>query len=129
MNTTPERPFSSPEEEIQWLRKQLETKSNLGEKESRPSHEIIKETLKEAGDIPSHALGSYALTDDDVTQKRTDLDDEEHHDQISGLMAIASEKGILSALKVARALNNPHLLDDFHDRLIAELLFYDRQNQ
>lgn len=129
MNSTPERPFSSPEEEIRWLREQLETKTSPDQKESRPSREIIKETLKEAGDIPSHALGSYALTDDDVTKKRTDLDNEEHHDQIEELMAIASEKGILSALKVARALNNPHLLDDFHDRLIAELLFYDQQNQ
>ena len=127
MNTTPEQPFSSPEEEIAWLREQLGEKAESKSKESPKSHEYIKEGLKEAVKIPPHVLGPYALTDDDVSKKITDLDNEEHHEQMDQLMAIAGEKGIISALKIARALKNPHLLDDFHDRLIAELLFYDEE--
>lgn len=127
MNTTPERPFSSPEEEIAWLRDQLETKSKDNGAEALPHHEAAKEMLKEAASIPSGSLGSYALPDDDVKKKSIALEKEEHDDQINELMAIAGEKGIFSALKVVRGLQNPHLLDDFHDHLIRELLFEDEK--
>lgn len=127
MNTTPERPFSSPEEEIAWLRTQLEARPKDDGKEAVPPHEAAKEVLKEAASIPSRSLGSYALPDDDVKKKSIALEKEEHDDQINELMAIAGEKGIFSALKVVRGLQNPHLLDDFHDHLIRELLFGDER--
>ena len=58
-------------------------------------------------------------------KKAESMEQEEHHEQIDELMAIAQEKGIISALKVARSIGNPHILDDFHDHLIEILLFQD----
>ena len=125
MNTSPEQPFSSPQEEIAWLRDQLETKTKNEGREPTPRKEAAKEMLYEAIEKAPKPLGTYALTDDDTHKKTKAIKEEEHHEQIGELMAIAEEKGILSALKVARGLNNPHLLDDFHDHLIETLLFHD----
>ncbi|MBI4114217.1 MAG: hypothetical protein HY445_00045 [Candidatus Niyogibacteria bacterium] len=123
MPITHEQPFVSPEEEIRWLRNQLEAKTHKeapsigGSKEYKRG--AVKEILREVS-VPQQA-GPYALSGDDVKKKAQDLQDEPHHVQIEKLLYIAAEKGILSALDVARGLRNPHLLDDFHDRLVVEL--------
>lgn len=41
-----------------------------------------------------------------------------HGPEIESLIQIAFEKGIGKAIKAAKAKNDPHLLDDFHDALI-----------
>jgi len=46
-----------------------------------------------------------------------DLKEKEHGDIIQNLVQIAFSKNLLSALKVAESLNNPHILDEFHDTL------------
>lgn len=42
----------------------------------------------------------------------------QHTPEIEALIQIAFEKGIGEAIKAAKAKNDPHLLDDFHDALI-----------
>ncbi|MBI1957489.1 MAG: hypothetical protein HYS44_03485 [Candidatus Niyogibacteria bacterium] len=44
-----------------------------------------------------------------------------HAAQIEALLEIARKKGLEEAVKEARRTNNPHILDDFHDRLAAEI--------
>ena len=53
-------------------------------------------------------------------QKADDLKEREHHEQVEALVEIALTKGILEAVAVARHLQSPHLLDDFHDALVDE---------
>ncbi len=44
--------------------------------------------------------------------------EKQHEPEIEALIQIAFEKGIAAAIKAAKAKNNPHFLDDFHDALI-----------
>ena len=45
----------------------------------------------------------------------------EHAAQIEALLEIARKRGLEEAVREARATNNPHILDDLHDRLAAEI--------
>lgn len=71
----------------------------------------------DSANIPATPLFNYAAR---VQQKADDIREKEHHEQVEALMEIALTKGILEAVHVARHLNNPHLLDDFHDILVDE---------
>lgn len=42
-------------------------------------------------------------------------------EEINSLIEMAFEEGIEKAIKKARKLNNPYILDEFHDRLIEKL--------
>ena len=44
--------------------------------------------------------------------------EKQHEPEIETLIQIAFEKGIGEAIKAAKAKNDPHILDDFHDALI-----------
>lgn len=50
------------------------------------------------------------------------LKKEPHAVQIDELLKIAEKDGLARAVNVARHLGNPHILDDFHDRLALEFL-------
>lgn len=41
-------------------------------------------------------------------------------DKVEHLLQIAKEKGIMFALKVAKDMNDPYILDIFHDTLVRE---------
>lgn len=42
----------------------------------------------------------------------------QHAPEVEALIQIAFERGIMAAIGAAKAKNDPHLLDDFHDALI-----------
>lgn len=44
--------------------------------------------------------------------------EKQHEQEIEALVQIAFEQGIAAAIETAKAKNNPHLLDDFHDAVI-----------
>ncbi|MBI2039166.1 MAG: hypothetical protein HYT22_02735 [Candidatus Niyogibacteria bacterium] len=44
-----------------------------------------------------------------------------HAAQIEALLEIARKKGLEEAVNEARRTNNPHILDDLHDRLATEI--------
>lgn len=50
--------------------------------------------------------------------------EKQHAPEVEALVQIAFEKGIGAAIEAAKAKNDPHLLDDFHDALIDQ--FYQR---
>lgn len=114
-----EQPIISPEEEIKQLEKKLEEKKHELEesgKEYKPQ-EAAKEVIKEysAGQAtPAPAPPNTQA----ITNK---LQNEPHARQVEELLNIAQKKGIVEAVNVARHLDNPHLLDDLHDRLALEL--------
>ncbi|GMX58437.1 MAG: hypothetical protein MCSN_0910 [Candidatus Microsyncoccus archaeolyticus] len=41
--------------------------------------------------------------------------------QIQEIIEIAFKEGIEKALKIVKDLNDPYLLDEFHDRLLEEI--------
>ena len=46
-------------------------------------------------------------------------------DKLKNLMALAREKGALFAVKVAKSMNDPFILDTLHDALVQEGLYKD----
>ena len=46
-------------------------------------------------------------------------------DKLKNLMALAREKGVIFAVKVAKTMNDPFILDTLHDALVQEGLYKD----
>ena len=128
--------IQSLEEELRLLEEKLAARKMEGKEEKEVFRDVLrehvesaKETIEKELDMDSvssaNAPGapsfSYAAQ---ARRKADDLREKEHHDQVVALVEIALTKGVLAAVQVARHLNNPHLLDDFHDMLIDE--YYDK---
>jgi hypothetical protein len=119
-------------EEIKGLEAALEAKkkemaeSGLEFKPVEEAKELIKEYTAEippAAELPPLIRPQE---EDEIQKAVGRLQNEEHAGQIEQILNIAREKGILKAVSVARALKNPHLLDDFHDRLALEELLKEK---
>ena len=112
--------------EIKWLEEQLEAKKRaLLEREpsfgavaeSKEEREMVKDVIKEAASQNLLPAPMGAVSDDDAKKAVLLLDEKEHEEVVSGLVAIALSNGIAHAMKAANALRNPHTLDEFHDVL------------
>ncbi|MBI2023919.1 hypothetical protein HYT00_00785 [Candidatus Giovannonibacteria bacterium] len=108
-------------EDIKWLEERLEAKKRelvASGVESKEEREIVKDVIKEvptATTLPPPARST--ISDDDAKKTSADLQEKKHHEIIEGLVNVALSKDLASAFKVARSLNNPHLMDEFHDTL------------
>ncbi len=125
--------IKSLEEEIRLLEEKLAARKTEGapREEKEVFREVLREHVEDAKDavarkplsekpdvssIPGASLHDYAAQ---ITQKKDETEDE-HKQQVDALVEIALTKGVLEAVNVARHLENPHLLDDFHDALVDE---------
>lgn len=109
-------------EEIKHLEEKLESKRReMAEagSEFKPE-EATKEIIKEYSSQTSQS--SLAADQPQLQKAAAKLKDESHSEQIEALMQMTFKEGLLYAINVARRLQNPHLLDDFHDRLVLEFL-------
>ncbi|MES3005746.1 MAG: TraM recognition domain-containing protein [Patescibacteria group bacterium] len=114
--------FSSAEEELQYLRdvvsKRERAASSIGESKEREA--IIAEELstysQQQADRVLHE--HYKIPEQEKREIVLELSPEAHDKKIEELLAILYERGVLNAISVARALNNPHIDDDFHRFLI-----------
>ena len=122
--------FSSPEEELDFLRAEVSRKeSELNRQSETPSRDkIIAESLDrykktDAKDIlhESYAMGSE---DKNELRKKLDLSPEPHDDKISEFASILEAHGIKNALSALEELDNPHLMDDF-DRFLVQYVKQD----
>ncbi|TSC71456.1 MAG: hypothetical protein G01um101470_595 [Parcubacteria group bacterium Gr01-1014_70] len=86
-------------------------------KESVHAHDGEEEAAPVGGDVQSAQPFDYTAH---AKQKADEIREKDHAEQTEALVGIALTKGILAAVRVARHLNNPHLLDDFHDMLVDE---------
>ncbi len=114
--------FSSPEEELQYLRQVVASKerglSSIGEKKEREaiiaeelstySRQQMDKVLHESYKMPAHEQREIVL----------ELSPEPHDKKIEELLSVMYERGVLNALAVAGAFNNPHIDDDFHRFLV-----------
>jgi DNA helicase HerA-like ATPase len=114
--------FSSPEEELAYLREQVAQKERLlREKGLAPEKEfLISREVHEYADKPSHEVLSptHQMTESEIEAVTLDLPPERDDEIMAELMGIMQEKGIKNALSVASRMNNPHIADDFHRFLV-----------
>ncbi|MEX0933236.1 MAG: DUF87 domain-containing protein [Candidatus Paceibacterota bacterium] len=119
-----ERRFSTPEEELVYLREKLreketyvETIPNTPERIERSAdenHQVVLEYLEKEAMLED----TFAETQNDVLQEVLGLVPEDHDAKVIELITIAKEKGIKHTLSAIRSLNNAHLEDDFHRALV-----------
>lgn len=118
--------FSSPEEEIAFLREHIAKRESemLKNNIEATREQVAYGALKEYQSLPKEKV----LQPDVVMQKEERdaivlrLSPESHDATIEELLGIMLEKGIKNALSVVERLGNPHLDDDFHRFLVQYLL-------
>jgi len=116
--------FSSPDEEITFLRSQVEEKerelSLRGEEIPRAG--IAAEKVKEyAEKAPEEVLLEDQQMKIDEIEESVLHFSTEHEKAVDELVNVVEEKGIKNALEVAGKLN-PHIRDDFHRLLVQYLV-------
>ncbi len=117
--------FSSPEDELVFLREQIAKK----EKELEIANvETTKERIAEETVKAYEALEPEVILAEPHAMKKEEaegivlrLRPESHDGKIEELLSILLEKGIKNALTVLAGLDNPHLDDDFHRFLVQYL--------
>lgn len=129
-------PQFSAREEIKELERKLEEKKRelaAGGVEAPPEKQIFREIFKEHMESVSRAThpqanippaGGASQPQPPAHQPTDNARDEAHKEQIESLVEMAFSKGLVDAVEAARHLNNPHILDEFHDTLEDE--YYDK---
>src|SRR3989344_5422710 len=114
--------FTSPEEELAYLRERVAEKERELElpKDKIESERIAKREIAEYADVPAAKIlhETVIMAEHETVRHVLKLDPEAHDTQLDGLLAIVAERGIKNALSVAARLKNPHLEDDFHRALV-----------
>ena len=117
-----EQKFQTPEEEIQYLRNQIEKKEKHIEDAGQQSdrEKVIKHTISDyKQNSPEEILEKGNVipetTREEIVLK---LSPEEHDSKMSELAALLEEKGILNTLSIVEKMNQPHVSDDFHRFLV-----------
>lgn len=98
-------------ERIRRIEGQLEERKTLREKEELIKKEI-RNYLQELQKTPDFA--PPVATRDEVKE----ISNLEPSQQVGALISLVFEKGLLRAVSLAQALNNPAILDEFHDILV-----------
>lgn len=114
--------------EIVELEKRLaEKKKELAEKKEIEKHdkEIIKEVLKEKIEAPKVPKIKPAVAPlPHVIKKAKEIKGKPKERQVQLLTDLAFDKGVIHAAEVAKGLDDPYILDEFHDTLVDELYNY-----
>ncbi|MEK7150360.1 MAG: TraM recognition domain-containing protein [Patescibacteria group bacterium] len=117
-----ERKFSSPEEELEYLRGEVaRNKGEMEEKgETADTSRIISEKLSEyKKTAPEKVLAEeYRLKPNETEAIVLNLSPEEHDKKMEELAGILHTKGVLNVISIIEKLNDAHLNDDFHRFLV-----------
>ncbi len=90
------------------------------EREPSPEEIITKEALK-------REIDKMELDDslkEEVAEKVKKIQVLGEEEKIEHLLEITKQKGIVFAVRVAKQMNDPYILDIFHDILVKEWLIY-----
>ena len=115
--------LASPEEELQYLRVEAAKKEDAlwQEQGSATTPEgAISATLSEYGKAaPDARLEEHLLIENPQFEAIVEhIGSIPHREKMREIYRVLAEKGVLNALKIAQALNNPHIEDDFHRVLV-----------
>jgi hypothetical protein len=118
--------FSSPEEEINFLRDQLAQKERevldrAPDVDDAERVTVAKEQLKEYSEFTPRVIleKNYQLKEHEVASSVAQL--ETSHDPVEDIIRLAQEKGIKNALTVLDKTENAYVVDEVHRRLIEQL--------
>ena len=123
MEKNPETPrFSSPDEEIAFLRQQISNKElELREKKIEYKiDEVVPDQVSRYRDVLQKDVldETFAVAKHDIDSIVLNLEPEKHDKKMEELLAIMNGKGIKNALTVLSGFKDPHLEDDFHRFLV-----------
>ena len=111
------------ESEIEYLKQRIAELEKQAVDKEKP--EIVREVIKEHVEKRAEQFLSseQKFSQQEIqahSQKVSELKSEEsgHSNQVAELLQIAHDKGILNAVSVAKATDDPHLEDEFHDALV-----------
>lgn len=107
----------SPEQKIEFSR---EGERAVEKKEPAREEIITKEALK-------REIDTMELDDDlkaEAVEKAKRIQTLGEEEKIEHLLGITKDKGIAFAVKVAKQMNDPFVLDTFHDILVKEWASY-----
>lgn len=117
-----ERKFSSPEEELKYLRREIARREEEMEKKGELSDtsKVVYEKISEyKKSVPEKVLAEeYRLKPNEAEAIVLDLSPEEHDKKIEELISILQEKGVLNVISIIEKLGDAHLNDDFHRFLV-----------
>lgn len=115
--------FSSPQEEIAFLRQQIADREReiLASDTERP-HEALRNIERQTLDMYRDAPSSEVLDDthalDDAATEVSAEQINTAPDQLRAILTLAEEKGIKNALSVVEKMKSAHLVDEVHRELI-----------
>src|SRR3989338_10366664 len=122
MERLPESGLKTPEQELVYLRAQVEAKERelAALKQEAPRGEIIRERIIHHKETPDEAVlhPRYQLPEAEAHALSLNLDPDNNDETIEELRRILETKGIRNALSVLEKLNSPHIEDDFHRFLV-----------
>lgn len=114
--------FSSPEEELRYLRERVAQAEQEHLKEGVPANKeaiISKEVIAYGQSPREEKLEEHFILENEQFEKSLEiLNSKEHKEKMREVYRLLAEKGILNALKVVREFGSPHLEDDFHGVLV-----------
>lgn len=113
--------FTSPQEEIEYLRAQLAEKG-IQDVRSPEGAAVAKQAVEQYAAKPPEAVlaPEHKATEEEIGGVVLQLSPEEHDTQIAELLGILQTRGLRNAFSVAERLE-PHLLDDFY-RVLLEYI-------
>lgn len=120
-------PFSSLEEELQYLRDKVrdhESQKNLSSGEVKEQDAIILDEIREYHQNTGRDIlhESYKMSSADQEQKSKEivlkLSPEAHDKNMEEYFTLMETNGIHNAMSVIRGIHNPHIEDDFHRFLV-----------
>ena len=100
------------EKRVKELKERLKQEESVRLKEEKVKEEI-KNYLKEFQSFQSTAAPPIQTRDE-----ADEIKDFSKGEQVGALVSIALEEGLPKAISVARSLNDPAVLDEFHDTLV-----------
>ena len=118
--------FSTPEEEINYLRRQIEEKEmamrNMPRNVSTLEH--TNSTLKEHGEKSLEQVyeNNHKALNKDIIGVINSLKIKNTNKQVMELASIMQDDGVRFAMEIAKKLSKPEIEDDFHKFLINYLI-------
>jgi len=114
--------FSTPEEELAYLRERVRAKE--GELETHKTDferdRLAKKEIANYQDAPVDDVlnEAYKMPESSILKETLRLEPEEHDTQVDELLGMVKERGIKNTLAVVSKMGSAHLEDDLHRALV-----------
>lgn len=114
--------FSSPEEELRYLRERVATieKSKSESDETPHKDAAVSRVVHEyVAQVPENGLEEHEVASPEYEKVVGYIKEPSHRERMREFYEVLTQKGIAAAIKYSRAAQNPHFEDDFHRVLVG----------